>query len=139
MQGVERFFELAWLVCLGAAFFWPFTLMLAGVWVATVVGAPGGRLRPLALGCPALAFPVAILACGAAFAALPTGEESALRSSVGQTLEIALLVAHFALAVVSIWRAGEGWPVVAVSWVCAGYLSLLASFVSGMAITGVWL
>jgi phytoene dehydrogenase-like protein len=35
--------------------------------------------------------------------------------------------------------SGERWPAVAASWACAGYLSLVAGFISSMAITGFWL
>lgn len=144
MEGVELFLELVRGVSLVLVAFWPITLGLAAAWACafalTKPAEGGGRRRVLALGClPPLAFPVAILACGAAFASPPTGAGSEARSVAGQAVVVALLLVQVPLAGVAAWRWGERWPAVVASWACGGYLSLLAGFISSMAVTGVWL
>ncbi|OWK45461.1 hypothetical protein [Fimbriiglobus ruber] len=145
MVGVELFFALAQGVYFWVVYFWPVTLVLAALWVLWAAAAArhvlgAGQWRVLALGCLApFAFPLVILICGTLFAAPPSGQGSPARLLVGQTLVVILLLAQLPLAAVSAKRFGERWPVVATSWICGGYLSLMAGAVSWMAVTGDWL
>lgn len=144
MHGVELFFALAQQVYFGVVAFWPITLTLTAVWICAVFltkRAPGwNRWRTFALDClPPFAFPVAILICGVVFAAPPSGVVSEARAIVGQAILVALLLTQLPLAAVASWQSGERWSRVGASWAFGGYLSLLAGFISGMAITGVWL
>ena len=50
-----------------------------------------------------------------------------------------LLLVQFPLAAAAVWWWHGQRLVVAVSWVCAGYVSLAAAFISTMSVTGVWL
>jgi hypothetical protein len=144
VEGVRYFLALAHEVALGMTYFWPLTLLLAACWVTAFVITPRvparGRWRLLALGClPPVAFPVAILAVGAAFPADPPWVMGVDAPALPDHLITALLLVQLPLALLAIRRWQGQQPAVAASWVCCGYVSLGASFVSTMSVTGVWL
>ena len=107
---------------------------------ATKCDSIGSRLRLFLLGClPPFAMPMAILVVGVVYVSKPpwvTGVEAP--AFPGYIIE-ALTLAHFPLAALMIWWWGKRWPAIAVSWACAGVLSLAAGFISSMSVTGIWL
>src|SRR5262249_42205067 len=99
-----------------------------------------GRWRLLALGClPPAMFPIAILAVGAAFPSEPPWVTGVDAPGGPEYLLNGLLLAQLPLAAGAVWWWRGQRPAIAASWVCVGYISLDAWFVSTMSVSGVWL
>jgi len=143
VHGVGYFLALAKQVGFVIVYFWPISLVLAGAWVwafATAKAPPNqARWRVLALGClPPLAFPLAILVVGVVFSSEPPWVTGVEAPAYPGYLIDGLFYVQLPLAVVTTrWWRGQR-PAVAVSWVCAGYVSLAAGVISASSVTGVW-
>jgi hypothetical protein len=144
VDGVGYFLALAQQVFFVMEYFSPITLLLAAAWVwafaATKPAPKGGRWRLFALGClPPLAFPVAILVVGVVFVSKPPWVTRIEAPAYPGYLLLGLLLVQLPLAAGAVrWWGGQR-PAVAVSWLCGGYVSLAAAFISGMSVTGEWL
>ena len=136
---MEYFLTLASGVPAFMRYFFPVTIVAAGLWVWALV-ATGRSLkdRPLCLVAWCLlpvALTVSILTIGVVFSdgrPLPGAQAAAF-------MIYALVFAHLPLGVVLAKRSGPQWPVVAASSGACGWSSCCAAIVSIQSVTGVWL
>jgi hypothetical protein len=143
MRDIAYFFELAMGIPVFMVYFFPFTLVVVGIWIGAWMATRDrldDRRAKLAACCvfPAI-LTVAVLIVGVIFQVPEPPEVFSAPLKLPDYLIHGLCLAHLPLAVLLGLCSGRRWPMVVASSLVWGWATLCASIMSGMSVSGDWI